>query len=158
ILSIGGWGWSKNFSDAALSDTSRLNFASSAATTVKRFGLDGIDIDWEYPGQIGDGNIFRAEDKENFTLILKALRSELNLLTASTGNHYLLTVAAGADTSFLSHTNMKEAQKYLDYVNLMTYDFKDEGDPIAGHHTNLYSGTNIHASSAARAVKDFIAA
>ncbi len=158
ILSIGGWSWSNNFSDAALSDSSRLGFANSAANLVKRFDCDGIDIDWEYPGQVGAGNIYRPEDKQNFTRMLKALRASLNLLAPSTHKSYLLTMAAGADTSFLSHTDMKEAQKYLDYVNLMTYDFKDEGDPIAGHHTNMYPEGNGNNMSAETSIKNFIAA
>src|SRR4029077_6873502 len=115
LISIGGWSWSKNFSDAVLSDSSRLAFASSATALVKRFDLDGVDIDWEYPGQIGDGNIYRPEDKENFTLMLRELKNSLNTFTTSSGDHHVLTIAAGADSSFLSHTNMKEAQKYLDY-------------------------------------------
>jgi chitinase len=110
IISIGGWSWSGNFSDAALSDTSRRAFASSAVAIVKRFDFDGIDIDWEYPGQIGAGNIFRPEDKENFTGMLKELRTSLDSLATSTGKPKLLTIAAGADTSFLSHTEMNLAQ------------------------------------------------
>jgi len=63
IISIGGWSWSGNFSDAALTDHSRKTFASSAAAIVKRFDLDGIDIDWEYPGLVGAGNIWLIEKR-----------------------------------------------------------------------------------------------
>jgi chitinase len=158
IISIGGWSWSGNFSDAALTDHSRKVFASSAAAIVKRFDWDGIDIDWEYPGLIGAGNIFRPEDKENFTEMLKQLRISLDSLAASSGKAKLLTIAVGADTSFLSHTDMKAAQKYLDYVNLMTYDFKDEGDPVAGHHTNLYANENGKDTYTDLSVKNYIKA
>jgi len=158
LISIGGWSWSGNFSDAALSDTARRAFASSAAAIVRRFDFDGIDIDWEYPGLIGAGNIFRPEDKENFTGMLKELRISLDSLSASTGKPKLLTIAAGADTSFLSHTDMKAAQKYLDYINLMTYDFKDEGDPVAGHHTNLFANENGSETYTDLSVKNYIKA
>src|SRR6476620_12223831 len=50
LISVGGWTWSKNFSDAVLSDTSRQNFAASAVAIVSKYDLDGVDIDWEYPG------------------------------------------------------------------------------------------------------------
>ena len=53
LISIGGWTWSKNFSDATLTDTSRKNFAESAVNIVAAYKLDGIDIDWEYPGMQG---------------------------------------------------------------------------------------------------------
>src|SRR3569833_1174998 len=46
VISIGGWTWSKNFSDAVLSDTSRQAFAASAVSLVRQYNLDGIDIDW----------------------------------------------------------------------------------------------------------------
>jgi len=158
IISIGGWSWSGNFSDAVLSDTARKAFAASAVDIVKKFELDGVDIDWEYPGLIGAGNIYRPEDKENFTASLKELRADLDILARMTGKPKLLTIAAGADTSFLSHTNMREAQKYLDYVNLMTYDFKDEGDPIAGHHTNLFANPKGKETYTDLSVKNFIKA
>ncbi|HEX4849152.1 MAG TPA: glycoside hydrolase family 18 protein, partial [Puia sp.] len=158
ILSIGGWSWSGNFSDAALTEESRNTFALSAAEAVRQFNLDGIDIDWEYPGQKGEGNKFRAEDNENFTLMLKALRMALDSIGRGSGQHKIISIAAGADTLFLANTNIKVAQTYLDYVNLMTYDFKDEGDPIAGHHTNLYSSGLTSDNSADMAVKNFEAA
>jgi chitinase len=59
LISIGGWSWSKNFSDATLTDTSTRNFALSAVDIVSKYNLDGIDIDWEYPGMIGDSNVYR---------------------------------------------------------------------------------------------------
>ena len=61
IISVGGWG-ADNFSDAALSDTSRDSFARSAVGLIKRYALDGIDLDWEYPGQPGPGIKYRPED------------------------------------------------------------------------------------------------
>jgi len=78
LISVGGWTWSKNFSDAALTEESREKFARSAVDFLVRYKLDGVDLDWEYPGQIGDGNIFRKEDRENFTLMLKRTRELLD--------------------------------------------------------------------------------
>src|SRR6185503_19386069 len=52
IVSVGGWG-ADNFSDAALTDASRDKFAKSVTALIKRYALDGIDLDWEYPGQPG---------------------------------------------------------------------------------------------------------
>jgi len=69
LISIGGWTWSKNFSDAVLTDTSTRNFALSAVDIVSKYDLDGIDIDWEYPGMIGDSNVYRPEDKQHYTAL-----------------------------------------------------------------------------------------
>lgn len=141
LISVGGWGGCKYFSDAALTDASRQKFAASAVAFLKKYKLDGVDIDWEYPAQIGAGNIFRPEDKGNFTLFLKAIRDQLDKQgqrDQRTGaNHYLLTAATGGDTAFVNHTNLGEAQRYLDYVNIMTYDLYHGNDKVTGHHSPL---------------------
>lgn len=143
LISIGGWTWSKNFSDAVLTDSSNKNFARSAASIVKKYDLDGVDIDWEYPGMIGDNNVYRPEDRRNYTLMFKYLRNELNTISAETGKEYLVTTAIGASREFLQHTQMEEAQKYLDFVNLMSYDFDGTYDNMSSHHSNLFSPPNM---------------
>ncbi|QIP13267.1 glycoside hydrolase family 18 protein [Spirosoma aureum] len=142
LISIGGWGGCKYFSDAALTEASRLKFANSAVALLKKHKLDGVDIDWEYPDQIGDNNIFRPADKQNYTLLFKALRERLDEAgkqdNRTGANHYLLTTATGVDTAFVNHTELGKAQKYLDYVNIMTYDIYHGNDKVTGHHSNLY--------------------
>jgi chitinase len=158
LISIGGWTWSKNFSDAVLSDTSRQGFAGSAIAIIKKFDLDGIDIDWEYPGRPGyEGNIYRPEDKQNYTLMFRQLRKQLDSLQQQTGKKYLLTTAAGAFKGFLDNTEMGNAQQYMDYINLMTYDYS--GGNIASHHTALYASKAYKAhNNADEAVTLFMAA
>jgi len=159
VISIGGWTWSGRFSDAVLSDTSRQGFAASAIGMVKKFDMDGIDIDWEYPSRPGNqGNIYRPEDKQNYTLMFKELRRQLDSLGQQTGKKYLLTTAAAGSKFFLDGTEMGNVQQYLDYINLMTYDF-GEGGKIAAHHTNLYTSKHYKShNSADNAVKLFEAA
>lgn len=152
LISIGGWSWSENFSDAVLSDTSRVAFAASAVDIVREYQLDGIDIDWEYPGMKGEDNVFRPEDKGNFTLMFKALREQLNTLKQQTGKDYLVTTALPGFEGIFTHTDMAQAHPYLDYINVMTYDHFT-GGPLAGHHTNLYaSGKVDNESSGDRAI------
>ncbi|MET0464758.1 MAG: glycoside hydrolase family 18 protein, partial [Chitinophagaceae bacterium] len=156
MISIGGWSWSKNFSDAVLTDTSRKAFAASAAAIIHQHQLDGVDIDWEYPNMRGDGNVFRPEDKQNYTLMFAALRQALDSITSITGQRYQLTTAVGGFAGFIQQTEMAKAQEYLDYANLMTYDYSWG---LAGHHTNLFASTeNPNEHSADKAVKDFMAA
>jgi chitinase len=158
LISIGGWTWSGKFSDAVLSDTSRQGFAASAVAIIKKYDMDGIDIDWEYPALPGDkGNIYRPEDKQNYTLMFKELRRQLDDLQKQTGKKYLLTTAVGGFKDFADNTEMDKAQEYLDYINLMTYDFS--GGRIASHHTALYASNAYKAhNNADNAVKVFEAA
>jgi len=157
LISVGGWGWSKNFSDAVLTENSRQIFANSAIDFMLNHKIDGIDLDWEYPGQIGDNNVFRPEDKENFTAILKLLREKLDSVSKG-NNNYLLTIATGANQNYLDHTNMKEAQKYLDFINIMTYDYYTGGSKTAGHHANLFRSEfdSVKGRNSARAVDEHV--
>lgn len=162
LLSVGGWAWSDHFSDAALTEASRDQFARSAAALVKEHNLDGLDLDWEYPGQRGQDNTFRAEDKQNFTLLLKAVRARLDSLQTvqPEADPYLLTIAAGADSTYLAHTEMAEAHKPLDFVNLMTYDFHGSWTDHTGHHANVHEPAVADTAepSAAASVERFVEA
>ena len=127
---------------------------------MRRHDLDGFDVDWEYPGLPGDGNPHRPEDKENFTALMADLRAALDREGARRGRHLLLTFAAGASQDFLAHTEMAKVQAVVDFVNLMTYDFRvaAPGEP-AGHHANLYPNpADPRQHSADGAVRDFLAA
>lgn len=158
LISIGGWKWSKNFSDAVLTDTSTHNFAASAADIVAKYNLDGVDIDWEYPGMKGDSNVYRPEDKQGYTNLFKQLRECLDSLNGRTHIKYFITTAAGASQHYIDHTEMDKVQIYTDYINVMTYDYADGSDSISGHHTNLYvSSTDTSQYSAHRSIQAFIA-
>ncbi|MHB8206324.1 glycoside hydrolase family 18 protein [Mucilaginibacter sp.] len=158
VISIGGWLWSKNFSDAVLSDTSRQAFVASAITLVRKYHLDGVDIDWEYPGMLGAGNIYRDSDKHNYTLMFRDLRHGLDSVEHETGKKMLLSAAVGGFKTFLLHTEMDKVAQYLNYVNLMTYDYS-HGDSLAIHHTNLFASKQYSSNEyAASAVTDFEAA
>jgi chitinase len=158
MISIGGWSWSENFSDAVLTPSSRKKFAKTSASLVEQYDLDGVDIDWEYPGLRGEDNVYRAEDKQNFTLMFEELRKELDALAAKTGKSYLLTTAIPCFSHFIEITEMGKASEFLDYVNLMAYDFFVAGD-TAGHHANLFFSENYKKEdSGDRAFKEYTAA
>ena len=140
IVSIGGWA-ADGFSDAALTDASRSLFADSAVELLRRFSADGIDIDWEYPGQGVAGIKYRAEDRQNFTRLLSVLRDKLDVASAAQGRtgggRYTLTIAS-ADREYFDHTEMDKLHMYLDWINVMSYDFFNSLTPTTGHHAGLY--------------------
>lgn len=140
LVSVGGWGWSGNFSDAALSDSSRNRFSASAARFIRDYSLDGIDIDWEYPNHPGAGNTYRPEDVRNFTLMLECVRKHIDSLALAEGRSekYLLTIATGASEHYAANTELGPLSKYLDFINIMTYDFHHGASTQTGHHANLW--------------------
>lgn len=154
ILSIGGWG-ADGFSQAAAAKEGRELFASTAIACMKEEGLDGLDIDWEYPCSDIAGIAADPADKENFTLLLEELRVQLDACE----EYKSLSIAAGALESCVKTTNMNEAVKYLDYVQLMTYDFHGSLSEKTGHLANLYkSMSEPEAPSADEAVHLFVKA
>ena len=140
LVSVGGWLWSGAFSDMSRTQRGRALFISSVVDFVGRQQLDGLDIDWEYPGMPGAENHFRAEDMQNYTRLLKELRSRFNKLEKQLHRPLYVTIATGASSEFLSHTEMKKVKKYVDTVNLMAYDYyQPDSDAITGHHAPLYT-------------------
>ncbi len=139
LTSVGGWLWSTNFSDVSLTRQSRSIFIQSVMSFLRRFDLDGLDIDWEYPGMVGAGHPFRPQDKENFTALLKELRQEFDREEAKTHRKLYLTIAAGSSDDFIAHTEMEKVAKYVDTVNLMAYDYLEpDSDAVTGHHSPLF--------------------
>ncbi|RED31383.1 glycoside hydrolase family 18 protein [Paenibacillus sp. VMFN-D1] len=140
LLSVGGWS-AGGFSEAAATEEGRARMAASAVRVLNEYPFDGIDLDWEYPCYGEAGIAASPDDKHNFTLLLAAIREALDAKGAADGRHYLLTIAAGADQYYVDGTEMDQVQKYLDFVQLMTYDMRGGFQVLTGHHTNLYTGT-----------------
>jgi len=132
MVACGGWG-ADGFSDAVLTEESRSKFIRSAVDFVQKYQLDGIDIDWEYPTAPGAGIKARTEDKQNFTAFIKGLRTELNKLDRP----QILTFAAAGWKKYFEYIELDEVMKYVDYINLMTYDQAGGGNKFTRHHTAL---------------------
>lgn len=139
LISVGGWGGSEGFSDVALYEDSRRVFAESFEDIILEYDLDGIDIDWEFPVSGGPkGETSRPEDKKNFTLLLKSLREFLNNLEERKKKRYLLTIAAPAGYNIIHNTEPDKYHIYLDFINLMSYDFHGIWNKYSNHHSPLY--------------------
>src|SRR5579863_2223241 len=140
LVSVGGWLWSTSFSDIALTRRSRGAFVQSVIDFLDRYDLDGLDVDWEYPGMLGAGHPFRPEDKRNFTTLLKNLHNEFKKHAGRTRHRLFLTFAAGASEEYIAHTELSELQKYVDTVNLMAYDYYEPtSSRITGHQAPLFT-------------------
>lgn len=133
IAAIGGWG-QEGFSDAASTPASRYNFARQVNSLIKQYDLDGIDIDWEYPGTSGAGIKSRPEDKENFTLLLTALRDVI-------GSEKWLSVAGTGTREYINKSaEINKIAPLINHFNLMSYDFTagETGEKGKKHQANLY--------------------
>jgi chitinase len=160
LISVGGWLGSGAFSDVALTGPSRRIFIDSVIAFLKLYDVDGLDLDWEYPGLSGAGNRFRREDKQNFTRLLEELRARFTQESKRTHKRFYLTIAAGAFDDYLSHTEMAQVQRSVDAVNLMSYDYYEAGDDkLTGNHAALLTDPKDPKKDSADAtVKSFEAA
>ncbi|MFC3550979.1 glycosyl hydrolase family 18 protein [Lysobacter cavernae] len=152
LISLGGWTWSRNFSAAARPEN-RVAFVSSCIDAYIRGNLpitdnaggpgaavgvfDGIDIDWEYPVACGL-TCGKPEDNANFTALMAEFRRQLDAVRPG----LLLTIASGAGIDKIRVTDPAAYAQYLDYINVMTYDFHGTWDPQTNHHSALFDSPN----------------
>jgi chitinase len=159
LISIGGWTYSKYFSDAALTAASRQAMVAScldlyikgnlpqlggdpAGGPGAAFGVfDGIDIDWEWPASEGNvGNIVRPQDKQDYTLLLAEFRRQLDAYGASVGRSYALSAFLPADPAKIT-AGLEVPQIFspLDWATVQGYDFHGAWESTTNHQGNLYA-------------------
>jgi len=153
LISVGGWTWSGNFSNAAKDDASRQRFATSCIDLyLKQYAgvFDGIDIDWEYPvgGGLTNGS---PDDTANFTLLLNELRLQMDALGQSNGKHYLLTIAAPVRPGSIRNLDLPGITAAVDWINLMTYDYHGTWDSTTNFNAPLFRTANDPADAALNA-------
>ncbi|HTV06595.1 MAG TPA: glycoside hydrolase family 18 protein [Acidobacteriaceae bacterium] len=160
LVSVGGWLWSGNFSDMALTEHSRKVFINSVIAFIEKYDLDGLDIDWEYPALPGATNHFRPEDTKNYTAVLRELRERFNQEEKKLHRRLYLSIATGGEANFLAHTEMDKVQKYVDTVNLMSYDYHEpDSGPVTGFNAPLYTNPqDPKPASADESVREYEAA
>ncbi len=140
VLSLGGWDDSAGFSDAAASAGSRKALAQSCVDLLLKHGLDGVDLDWEYPVSGGaPGVTHRPQDKQNFTLLLRELRQALDRQGQRDGKRYVLTVAGAVNGGYLNNIEPQAVAETVDHIFLMAYDIHGPWDAYADFNAPLYT-------------------
>ncbi|MFI8825893.1 glycoside hydrolase family 18 protein [Streptomyces sp. NPDC053431] len=159
MISLGGWSWSTHFSDAARTPASRKALVASCIDLYIKGNLpadgarggagaaaglfDGIDIDWEWPGSAGDTDtVFRPEDKQNFTALVREFRTQLDAYARSQKKHgryelsaFVPTAPAKIDAGF----EVRKIMRDLDFVNLQGYDFHGSWESTTAQQSALFA-------------------
>ncbi|MFJ2887803.1 MULTISPECIES: glycoside hydrolase family 18 chitinase [unclassified Streptomyces] len=154
LWSFGGWTWSGGFGQAAANPTA---FANSCYNLVEdpRWAdiFDGIDIDWEYPNACGlSCDTSGAAAYKNLMQALRAKFGSNNLVTAA-------TTADGTSGGKIDAADYAGAAQYVDWYNVMTYDFFGAFNPTGptAPHSPLttYSGIPTPGFTTADAIAKF---
>nr|WP_249316709.1 glycosyl hydrolase family 18 protein [Bacillus sp. FJAT-50079] len=138
-IAIGGWGGSANFSEASANEEARTTFADSVVEFIVTHGFNGVDLDWEYPVTGGGpGTYPNPDDYDHFPLLLKTLREKLDEQGEKDGVRYSLSIAGAANTGYVANTQLGLTEKYLDYIQVMTYDIHGPWEELADLNAPLY--------------------
>ena len=131
LLSIGGrYTASGQFSQMANDPVKRKTFIDSAVMMVETFNFDGIDFDWEFPGD-REGNI--EHDKEEFTALIEEFAAALH------AKSLMLTAATSPDFKTLDEgMDLQRVTEAIDFINVMGYDYHGAWDNFTGLNTPLY--------------------
>ncbi|HMT29800.1 MAG TPA: glycosyl hydrolase family 18 protein, partial [Bacteroidia bacterium] len=144
VGSVGGWSWSSVFPGIAADPVKRMQFAASCVDIIEKYNLDGIDIDWEYPGHKAHNG--SAADKQNFTLLLQTIRNSLNAYEKISGRKMLLTGAFGPAPNHMEQIEWEKVTPLLDIIHMMTYNYYGACDKTANHNCPLFKPLKANAA------------
>lgn len=133
VMSLGGGGSepSRAFSDMCKNPTARKTLIDNIIYLINEYGFDGVDIDWETPSY---------SERANFTTFTK----ELYEAVKDNNPHHLVTAAIGGGKWQPPSYDLPNSQKYLDFINVMTYSMSSS----SGYYQNaLYSSKSYHNST-----------
>lgn len=146
-IADGGFYTMTTNADGSINHAGIEKFATSAVEMIRKYKFDGVDVDYEYPTSMsGAGNpddMIFAEARRPYLMrsyheLMRVLREKLDKASANDGIHYMLTIAAPSSGYLLRGMETMEITKYLDYVNIMSYDLHGAWNEHVGHNAALY--------------------
>lgn len=177
LISIGGWGWSTHFSDAARTAASRKALVASCLDIFIKGNLplldgkggpgsaagifDGVDIDWEWPGSSGDADtVYRPQDKQNFTALAAEFRKQLDAYGRTTHKHYDLSAfLPAAPAKIDAGFEVRKIFSYLDFGTVQGYDFHGPYETTTNQQSALKAPRDTpvaHDFSDTQAINDWL--
>ncbi|WAG69057.1 DUF5011 domain-containing protein [Clostridium sp. CF011] len=151
LISVGGWTGTRGFYKMIDTDSGINTFADSCVDFIRKYGFDGVDIDFEYPSSVAtsgnpaDADLSeprRAVLNERYNVLMKTLREKLDAASKADNEKYLLTAAVTASSWVLGGVQDNRYASYLDFLSIMSYDFH------GGWNGNVENLANIYPDAA----------
>lgn len=133
LLAIGGWAFGSTPFKELTSNVYRMNqFVYEAIEFLREYKFNGLDVDWEYPRGV--------DDRASYVSLLRELRTAFEGEAKTSGQPRLLLTAAvpASFEAIAAGYDVPEIAKYLDFINVMTYDFHGQWERQVGHNSPLY--------------------
>ena len=143
-FALGGWTLSDEFSTAYATQEGRDKFVSETVCIFETYDFfNVVDFDWEYPGGGGKaGNAVSSSDGANFALVLRDLRTALDDLSGRTGRDFEVSIATAGGEEKLANLNLEGIDPFVDFYNVMTYDFHGGWENVTGHQAAMTGDAN----------------
>ncbi len=143
-FALGGWTLSDEFSTAYATQEGRDKFVGETVRIFETYDFfNVVDFDWEYPGGGGKaGNADSPSDGANFELVLRDLRTALDDLSVRTGRDFEVSIATAGGEEKLANLNLAGIDPYVDFYNVMTYDFHGGWENVTGHQAAMTGDAN----------------
>nr|8OSE_A Chain A, Chitodextrinase [Clostridium perfringens]8OTB_A Chain A, Chitodextrinase [Clostridium perfringens]8OWF_A Chain A, Chitodextrinase [Clostridium perfringens] len=147
LISVGGWTGTRCFYTMIDTDNRINTFADSCVDFIRKYGFDGVDIDFEYPSstsQSGNPDDFdlseprRTKLNERYNILIKTLREKIDMASKEDGKEYLLTAAVTASPWVLGGISDNTYAKYLDFLSIMSYDYHGGWNEYVEHLAGIY--------------------
>ena len=139
IASVGGWNeGTATFRSIIQTASSRSTFNQNAIQFLRQWEFDGLDVDFEYPGDSSRGS--PPSDRPLFTAWMQSLRSDFEAESMSSGKQRLqLGIAIGAGKDKIDNgLDVPQLSAALDFISVMTYDFHGGWESVTGYNAPLY--------------------
>ncbi|XP_012412110.1 LOW QUALITY PROTEIN: acidic mammalian chitinase-like [Trichechus manatus latirostris] len=141
LLSVGGWNFgTQGFSNMVTIAENHQTFIQSAIQFLKKYNFDGLDIDWQYPGNHSSP----ADTQQLFTVLLQEMYEAFEQEAFQSNKPRLLisaVVSAGKGTTETAY-QIPEMSRYMNLINLMTYDLRGSWEDFTGEDSPLFAGPN----------------